>query len=67
MGSTARRRIHEQLVSCERAWGDFEKDETYLYRGVSRCVGGYPPSETLSDWKRLVRREERSLAETRTR
>jgi hypothetical protein len=63
MGFITARRIREFVVSRERAWDNFEEDDANFYRGVSRCVGYYPPGKTISDWARLVRREERSLAE----
>ena len=67
MGFIGTRRLKQFAIPCEWTWGNFEKDETKEYRGVSRCIGSNPSSETESDWKRLVRREERSLAETRRR
>jgi hypothetical protein len=67
MGFIGTRRLQQFAIPCEWTWSNSEKDEAKEYRGVSRGVGDNSASEATLDWKRLVRREERSLAETRRR
>ncbi len=67
MGTATRGRVHEQPISRQRAWDNFEKDATEKHRGTCYGVGNDQTCKETSSWARLVKREERSLAETRRR
>ena len=65
MGSTTRRRVYPEPVSCEWSWVYSETKQTRIYRAIGSGTSNDSTSETLSDWERLDYGDERGLDQTR--